>query len=240
MKGKVYERATKRTCSDIRSIQENRNREDTESMQEREDGVSDNESVEADGKDVGISDEEGEDNNATVVEHVRNKGNRMPNIRAGASGVDDNSSLTTNSRTQVTDVDSFRQHETIMGNMLDIKKTTMEVAQVVRTKIFKSTKFTNCDKMFDFQPERDDADPMRGVFYCFLRKECKHQGGDDGIWWAAVQKEVHRSIAKKRTTVTQAMKMAFVGMIVQRDCCFLSNARPTRIAITHYDIQLIT
>jgi hypothetical protein len=123
----------------------------------------------------------------------------------------DEDSTVTTSRTQVTDEDSFRQHETIMGNMPDIKQTTMEVALVVRSQLFKNAKFTNSDEMFDFKPERDNQDPMRGVFYRFLRKECKHQGGDDGIWWAAVQKEVHRSIAKKRTTVTQAMKNAFVG-----------------------------
>ena len=35
------------------------------------------------------------------------------------------------------------------------------------------------------------------------------------------------------------MKIAIVGMI-QRDCCFHTNARPHRITITHYDFQLIT
>jgi hypothetical protein len=90
------------------------------------------------------------------------------------------------------------QHETIMGNMPDIEKATKEIASVVRSKLFKSTKFTNSQEMFEFKPERDDEEPMRGVFYCFLCQECKHQGGDDGIWWAAVQKEVHRSIAKNK------------------------------------------
>ena len=136
----------------------------------------------------------------------------MPCVSTGEGEGGEISSVTT-SGTKVTDENSFWQHETMIGNMMDTKKATMEVATVVRSKLFKSTKFTNSSEMFDFLPERDNQDPMKGFFYRFLRKECKHQGGEDGVWWAAVQKEVHRSIAKNRTTVTQAMKVAFIGML---------------------------
>jgi hypothetical protein len=160
-----------------------------------------------------ISDDEEEMVNADAIENngsiSRNKG-RCVSTEAGGGG--EISSVTTGD-TMVTDIDSFRKHETVMGNMPDMEKATKEVASVVRSKIFKSTKFTNTPEMFEFKPERDNDEPMRGVFYRFLRQECKHQGGDDGIWWAAVQKEVHKSIAKKRTTVTQAMKVAFIGML---------------------------
>ena len=121
MNAKVYETAKNRRCSNVRNRQENRNHEETDSLQEGEDGDINNANVEADGRDVDISDEEGEDTDASIVENGGNNGIRMPCIRAGSGGADDSSSLTTNSRTQVTDVDSFWQHETIMGNMPDIK-----------------------------------------------------------------------------------------------------------------------
>jgi hypothetical protein len=159
------------------------------------------------------SDDEEEMVNGDAIEDnggiSRNKGRC---VSREASGGGEISSVTTGD-TMVTDMDSFWQHETVMGNMPDMEKATKEVASVVRSKIFKSTKFTNTPEMFKFKLERDNDKLMRGVFYCFLRQECKHQGGDDGIWWAAEQKEVHKSIAKKRSTVTQAMKVAFIGML---------------------------
>jgi hypothetical protein len=158
------------------------------------------------------SDDDEEVDEGTVKEKVGVGGNRGTCVSTATSGSGEISSVTTDG-TKVTDIDTFRQHETIMGNMPNIEKATKEVASVVRSKLFKSTKFTNTPEMFEFKPERDNNEPMRGVFYRLLRQECKHQGGDDGIWWAAVQKEIHKSIAKKRTTVTQAMKIAFVGML---------------------------
>jgi hypothetical protein len=160
------------------------------------------------------ADDEGENNGAPVDEEEDESEDApvMPSVTTESHSGDDDNTVTTR-LTQATDMESYKQHETFMGNMPDIKQTNMEVALVVRTKLFRIAKFTNSDEMFDFKPERDVRDPMRGVFYRFLRKECKHQGGDDGIWWAAVQKEVHRSIAKKRTTVTQAIKSAFVGKL---------------------------
>jgi hypothetical protein len=141
-----------------------------------------------------------------IKENGSTSGNRGRCVSTATSG-------SSEIRTKVTDVDSFGQKGTNMGNMPDIEKATKEVALVVRLKLFKSSKFTNSQEMFEFKPERDNEELMRGVFYRFLCQECKHQGGDDGIRWAAVQKEVHRSIAKKRTTVTQAMKVAFIGML---------------------------
>ena len=182
-------------------------------------------------------DDEGMVDDGTIKEKGGVSGNRGRCVSTATSGSGEISSVTTDG-TKVTDIDTFRQHETIMGNMPDIEKATKEVASVVRSKLFKSTKFTNTPEMFEFKPERDNGEPMRGVFYRFLRQECKHQGGDDGIWWAAVQKEVHKSIAKKRTTVTQAMKVAFVGML--QNCLFQPYHIPPCITITHYVIPMIT
>ena len=65
--------------------------------------------------------------------------------------------------------------------------------------------------MFEFVPTKDTVNTMRGVFYRLLPGECKHRGGDDNKWWDAVKKVVKTTISKKRTTVTMAMKKAFVS-----------------------------
>jgi hypothetical protein len=122
----------------------------------------------------------GMDDGGTIKEKGGISGNRGVCVSTATSKSGEISSVTTDG-TKVTDMDTFRQHKTIMGNMPDIEKATKEVASVVRSKLFKSTKFTNTPEMFEFKPERNNDEPMRGVFYRFLRQECKHQGGDDGI-----------------------------------------------------------
>jgi hypothetical protein len=209
----------------IGNIQVNRNSKETGYCQESNLDVEEREEEEYSSED----DEE-------VIDGGNNKekdsisGNKGRCVSTATSGSGEISSVTTDG-TKVTDMGTFRQHETIMGNMPDIAMATKEIASVVRSKLFKSTKFTNNPEMFDYKPERDNEEPMRGVFYRFLRNECKHQGGDDGMWWAAVQKEVHKSIAKKRTTVTQAMKVAFVGML--QNCHCQTSDIPPCITITH-------
>lgn len=117
----------------------------------------------------------------------------------------------TSSSSEATSRSAFVSHETALGNMPDAKKAKQEVSQVVRSKLFKSTKFTNRKDMFEFLPEKDPVNPMQGIFYRFLHHECKHRGGDDCIWWGLIKNEIQRTISKKRTTVTMAMKRAFVG-----------------------------
>lgn len=107
---------------------------------------------------------------------------------------------------------AFVRHETSLGNIPDLKKARQEVAHVVRSKLFKSSKFTNREEMFEFVPTKDTEDPMRGIFYRILLGECKHRGGNDNIWWDAVKKVVKTTISKKRTTVAMALKKAFICM----------------------------
>ena len=108
-------------------------------------------------------------------------------------------------------VAAFVQHETSLGNIPDLKKAREEVAQVVRSKLFRSNKFTQSEEMFEYVPTKDADEPMRGVLYRTLLVECKHRGGNDTTWWDAVKKVVKTAISKKRTTVTVALKKAFVG-----------------------------
>jgi hypothetical protein len=107
---------------------------------------------------------------------------------------------------------AFVRHETSLGNIPDLKKARQEVAHVVRSKIFKSTKFTSREDMFEYVPTKDNEKPMRGIFYRILLGECKHRGGNDNIWWDAVKKVVKTTISKKRTTVAMALKKAFICM----------------------------
>ena len=64
-----------------------------------------------------------------------------------------------------------------MGNIPDLKKAREEVAQVVRSKVFRGIKFITREDMFDFVPTKDTVNPMRGVFYRLLLGECMHRGG---------------------------------------------------------------
>jgi hypothetical protein len=50
---------------------------------------------------------------------------------------------------------AFVRHETSLGNIPDLKKARQEVAHVVRSKIFKSTKFTpSREDMFEYVPTK--------------------------------------------------------------------------------------
>jgi hypothetical protein len=84
--------------------------------------------------------------------------------------------------------------------------------EVSRNKLFKTSKFTNDKAHFAFVPERDEQDPMRGVYYRFFRAECRStESPDDQAWWTEAQKSVIFAISKKRTTVTQAIKHEFLS-----------------------------
>ena len=121
------------------------------------------------------------------------------------------SSHTSSSEASTAAVAAFVQHETSLGNIPDLKKAREEVAQVVRSKLFRSNKFTQSEEMFEYVPTKDADEPMRGVLYRTLLVECKHRGGNDTTWWDAVKKVVRTAISKKRTTVTMALKKAFIG-----------------------------
>jgi hypothetical protein len=53
-----------------------------------------------------------------------------------------------------------------------------------------------------------------------------------------MQKTSERKVIRCRTTVTQAMKVAFVGML--QNCLFQRDHKPPCITITHYVFPMIT
>jgi hypothetical protein len=177
--------------TDNRNLQVNRNSKETENWQGNDQDIDKQEEEE-----YSSDDEEGMVDGGAIEENGGISGNRGRCVSTEEAGGSGEISSVITSGTKVTDMDSFWQHETIMP---DIEKATKDIASVVGPKLFKSTKFPNrSQEMYKFKPERDNEELIRRVFYCFLCQECKHQGEDDGIWWAAVQKEVHKSIAKKK------------------------------------------
>jgi hypothetical protein len=128
-----------------------------------------------------------------------------------ASEITCSPSTSSSSEASTAAVAAFVQHETSLGNIPDLKKAREEVAEVVRSKLFRSNKFTQREEMFEYVPRKDADEPMRGVLYRTLLVECKHRGGNDTTWWDAVKKVVKTAISKKRTTVTMALKKAFIG-----------------------------
>jgi hypothetical protein len=160
---------------------------------------------------VDEKDEDEDDNGATKDLPIPRSVYHLPSGGHSISASEFTCSPTSSSDASTAAVAAFVQHETSLGNIPDLKKAREEVAQVVRSKLFRSNKFTQREEMFEYVPTKDADEPMRGVLYRTLLVECKHRGGNDTTWWDAVKKVVKTAISKKRTTVTMALKKAFVG-----------------------------
>jgi hypothetical protein len=117
------------------------------------------------------------------------------------------SQQTTNTTSQA----SFLQSEQRNGNVISNKQTTKEVMEIVRRKVFSQLKFTNDQRMFDYQPIVDVNDPNSGLMYRYMRSECNMIGQDDRAWWKSVELDLKKALCKRRSTTTMGIKEAFVG-----------------------------
>jgi hypothetical protein len=121
-------------ASNDTNIQVNRNSKELENWHGNDKDINKQEEEE-----YSSDDEEGMVDGGAIEENGGISGNRGRCVSTEAGGSGDVSSVTTGG-TMVTDMDSFRQHETIMGNMPDMEKATKEIASVVRSKLFNSNR----------------------------------------------------------------------------------------------------
>ena len=97
------------------------------------------------------------------------------------------------------------------GNIDDEKQTAMMIGQVVRLTVFPDMKFADDEKLFAYQPTRDEKDPTRGILFRAIKKECIKIGQDEESWWASVRKIVTVALSRKRSSVISSMKQVLLG-----------------------------